>query len=234
MNQGWPQAPKADTPMRFWFGRTRDCEGPYQLLPWVRPLWDQALRGQWDQLLESVAGAKPWHYVNAFCPWHEAHHSFLHLAAEQGADQRIVERMIEMGAWRSLQNGKGQRPIDVARKAGSDHLVEMLKPCFEREVPFAVLLEMQHHFHGAMRRWDNLGGQFANHGIALPQLQPMLEGQSSEFRFEVFFWHGGFNYELFTDGPQPRLRCFGFSRVAGGTEGLVEITMSGVKQLPWP
>lgn len=224
--------------LRFWYGRTRDCEGPYRLLPWVRPLWDQALQGDWRKVFDSLFvdtehSSKPlWPYVNAFCPWHEAHHSFLHLAAEQGASAEIVERMIGMGAWRSMQNGKGHRPVDVARKAGHDHLVEILKPRFRCEVPFAVLLEIQHRFHSAIRRWDNLGGRLAEHGIALPQLQPMLEGEPSPFRFDVFFWHGGFNYELFTEGPQPWVECFGASRVSGGTEGRIEITINGIKHLP--
>lgn len=226
--------------LRFWYGRTQDCEGPYKLRPWVRPLWEFALRGDWREVFNSLQvdnehSSKPlWPYVNAFCPWHGKHHSFLHLAAEQGAGVEVLERMIEMGAWRSLQNGEGNRPVDIARKAGNHHLVEVLKPRFRRAVPFAVLLEIQHRFHSAIRHWDNLGGRIAEYGLNLPQLQPMLEGEPSAFSFDVFFW-GIFNYELLAEGPEPRLLCSLESYIGRGPvgRGRLEITMNEVTKLPY-
>jgi hypothetical protein len=32
---------------------------------------------------------------------------------------RVVERLIELGAWRTLQNTRGERPVDVAERFAS-------------------------------------------------------------------------------------------------------------------
>jgi hypothetical protein len=221
--------------MRFWYGYARDRPGLFQ--PWVRELWDRAQSGDWQKVFSSlpvdgehsVRPSSP--YVNAICPFHETNYSFLHLAAQQGAGTEVVEHLLAMGAWRSLQDARGQRAIEVARKHDRSGLYELLKPRFRREVPFAVLLEIQHRFHSVIRGW-HAGPRLDSHEMMLPQLQPMLEVERVEFRFDIAHWYGGFNYELVAEGDDARLECFGASRVIGGSGGKVEITRHGVKRIP--
>jgi hypothetical protein len=71
----------------------------------------------------------------------------LHQAAHGGAPSEIIEALIQLGAWRTLQNAKGERPLDVAKRCGHQHLLEILQPVLKRRVPLGVLLKIQSHFH---------------------------------------------------------------------------------------
>jgi hypothetical protein len=211
-------------PMRFWHGYTR--EPPCGFLPWVRESWDRAKAGDWQKALALLADDS---FVNQPCPFDDAHGALLHLAAAQGKLD-VVDTLLLKGAWRSQQDARGNRPIEVARKHDQKQLYDRLKPQFVRDVPFAVLLEMQHYFHRAIRGWR--GGpnpQYAE--MMLPQLQPMLEVERIEFRFDIAHWCGGFNYELVSEGDEARLDVFGASRTIGGSGGRVEITRHGVKHI---
>ena len=223
----------------FWSGETQKDMGPIKLADWVRPLWTSARDGDWAKVLEIVpiyensVTERCWPVVNACCPFHGSQYSLLHFAAHLGAPKEIVSRLLEMGAWRSLQNARGERPVDLARKHNHGHLSSILEPEYKRYVPLGILLRMQERFHEALRRWDNLHRMFDKYRFRLPQLEPMLEVEPVEFRFAVETWVGGFNYELVEDGLDPRLICFGASRVSGGTVGKIEVTPAGVKSLPW-
>lgn len=50
----------------------------------------------------------------------------LHQAAYLGAPPQVVQGLIERGAWRSLKTAQGERPVDIARRKGHHHLVELL------------------------------------------------------------------------------------------------------------
>ena len=220
--------------LRFWHGYSRDAPGLFE--PWWREMWDLARDGDWQKVFSTLPRDSEYsppgisQYAGAICPYHETNYSLLHFAAEQGASPAVVERLLEMGAWRSLQDARGQRPIEVARKHDRRELYDLLKPQFKRDVPFAVLLEMQHHFHSAIRRWDG-GSALGKHEMMLPQLQPMLEVARIEFRFPVAHWKGAFDYDLVSEGEDAKLECFG-SRASSGSGARVEITRRGVKDIP--
>lgn len=225
----------------FWSGVTQADMGPFiKLADWVRPLWTSARDGNWDKVIEMIPVRddgyveRCWPEVNAYCLFHDSQYSLLHFAAHMGAPTEVVRRLLAMGAWRTLQNARGERPMDLARKHSREHLLSLLEPEYKRHVPLGILLRMQERFHEALRCWDNLHRMFDKYRFRLPQLEPMLEVEPVEFRFSVEVWVGGFNYELVQDGLEPRLICSGYSRVSGGTEGKIEVTPSGVKRLPWP
>ncbi|MFE6994516.1 hypothetical protein ACFVAE_01010 [Microbacterium sp. NPDC057659] len=50
----------------------------------------------------------------------------LHQAAFLGAPAGVVEDLLRRGAWRSLRNADGDRPIDLAEKRGHRHLLDAL------------------------------------------------------------------------------------------------------------
>ena len=209
-------------PMLFWHGYTREPRPGF--LPWVRESWDRAKAGDWPKALSLLADDS---FVNQPCPFDDTHGALLHLAAEQG-ELDVVDTLVLKGAWRSQQDARGDRPIEVARKHDHKRLYDRLKPQFVRDVPFGILLEMQQHFHHTIRRW-HAGPNLQDVEMMLPQLQPMLEVERIEFRFNIAHWLGGFNYELVSEGDDARLDVFGASRVTGGSGGRVEITRHGVK-----
>jgi hypothetical protein len=187
---------------------------------------DAARDYAWDRLLEIVAQHPD--LVNSTRPGGQSLYAPLHQAAHGGASVEVVERLVAAGAWRTHQNARGERPLDVAERQGHDHLVFVLEPEFFKYVPIGVLLTMQHHFHAV------ICARGANHQIdisslRLPELEPLLEQlpDGEQFRFFIPGMYGGFNYWLAADGVDAKLVCESWSRVVGGSGQRHEITSSG-------
>jgi hypothetical protein len=151
----------------------------------------------------------------------------LHQAAHGGAPVKVIKELIELGAWRTLQNARGERPIDVAEKHSHKQLQHVLSPDLKRRVPNGVLLKIQTHFHDVIvARTDRLIQQ---HGIRLPELEPLLEYDATKFWFPVPGMYGGFAYQLENDGVNAKLISESWCRVVGGSGQRHEITSSGSK-----
>ncbi|WP_262064522.1 ankyrin repeat domain-containing protein [Streptomyces sp. STR69] len=56
----------------------------------------------------------------------------LHQAAWHGAAFPVVSRLIAHGVWRTQRTRDGQRAVDIARKQGHTHLLELLEPVVVR------------------------------------------------------------------------------------------------------
>lgn len=88
-------------------------------------LADAAKAGAWDtvfDLLEASFWLGPNHWRVAGSSWCTP----LHQAAWHGAPIEVADRLIALGAWRSLRDSSGQRPVDIARARGHRHLLESL------------------------------------------------------------------------------------------------------------
>ena len=88
-------------------------------------LADAGKTGRWDvviDLLESgqAQDANQWRFggTSWFTP--------LHQAAWLGAPVEVAERLVRLGAWRSLRTADGARAVDLARTRGHRHLREIL------------------------------------------------------------------------------------------------------------
>ncbi len=88
-------------------------------------LADAAKAGRWDVVIDLLeSGQAPdvnqWRFggTSWFTP--------LHQAAWLGAPAEVAERLIRLGAWRSLRTADGARAVDLARKRGHHHLLEIL------------------------------------------------------------------------------------------------------------
>ncbi|RUS30268.1 hypothetical protein BC938DRAFT_479634 [Jimgerdemannia flammicorona] len=80
--------------------------------------------------------------------------TMLHQAASHGAPLRVVRKIVVMGAWRTLRNARGQKPVDVARSLGHTHLVDALEPVCRRSVPEDLLRQIEANFHdGGLASW---------------------------------------------------------------------------------
>ena len=126
---------------------------------------------------------------------------------------------------RTLQNSRGERAVDVAQRKGQTHLISLLEPVIQHQVPMGVLLKVQANFHAViMGRADELVQQ---HQLRLPELEPLLELDAAEMWFPVPGMSGGFRYRLETFGVEAKLVSESWCRVAGGSGQRHEITSKG-------
>ncbi|KHL18341.1 UNVERIFIED_CONTAM: ankyrin [Mumia flava] len=89
-------------------------------------LADAARSGAWDSVL-SLLESSPWLGPNRWRVDGSSWFTALHQAAWHGAPVAVVERLVAMGAWRSLRTAAGDRAVDIARDRGHAHLVAALE-----------------------------------------------------------------------------------------------------------
>jgi hypothetical protein len=169
--------------------------------------------------------AEPKGLVNTSRPGGLSLYAPLHQAAHGGASVEVAQQLIGMGAFRTLPNARGERPIDVARRCGHRHLLGVLTPEYRHHVPSEVLLKIQAHFHEVIR--GRIDEPLPENGLRLPELEPLLELKRPHMWFPVPGTYGGFSYWLESTGDAARLVSESWSRVEGGSGQRHEITSAG-------
>ena len=144
-------------------------------------LADAAKSYKWPTVFELLS--KYGEFVNSCRPGGKSLYAPLHQAAYAGAPADIVHRLLELGAWRTLQNARGERAVDVAERKGHHQLRETLEPVLKHQVPIGVLLKIQSHFHEVIR--GRIDRELPNHGLRLPELEPLLELDRPQMWFPV-------------------------------------------------
>jgi hypothetical protein len=188
-------------------------------------LADAAKSYDWPTVFDLLSTHGDW--VNASRPGGKSQFATLHQAAHAGAPIEIVDRLIRMGAFRTLQNVRGERPIDVAERRGHYQLRDILEPQLKHLVPVGVLLKIQLHFHEVIR--GRIDRQLPNHDLRLPELEPLLELDRPQMWFPVPGMYGGFSYRLESTGVDAKLVSESWCRVEGGSGQRHEITTEGIK-----
>lgn len=178
-------------------------------------LADDAEAGRWSDVLERLVD-QPW-WVNSSRLGHHGCYAPLHQAAWQGVDPSVVERLLVLGAWRTLRTSKGLRAVDIAERRSHRHLVEILRPVPVHPVPDAVLEPLQRQLHLLIR--GRAPGLVTEHQLRLPELGPLTELDPPQMRFPVPKMHGGFTIEL--RGKELIVRSVNRVRGAGSHTHLV-------------
>ena len=186
-------------------------------------LADAAKSYKWPTVFELLS--KYGEFVNSCRPGGKSLYAPLHQAAYAGAPADIVHRLLELGAWRTLQNARGERAVDVAERKGHHQLRETLEPVLKHQVPIGVLLKIQSHFHEVIR--GRIDRELPNHGLRLPELEPLLELDRPQMWFPVPGMYGGFSYCLESTGADAKLVVESWCRVVGGSGQRHEITTYG-------
>jgi hypothetical protein len=163
--------------------------------------------------------------VNTTRPGGRSLYTPLHQAGHGGAPERVVNAMLELGAWRTVQNARGERPVDVACIQGHIGLLRALSPNLKRNVPIGVLLKIQSHFHNVIH--GRASKEVEKHRLRLPELEPLLELSDEKIWLMVPGMAGGFSYWLERDGPNAKLMSESWCRVVQGSGQRHEITSSG-------
>lgn len=152
----------------------------------------------------------------------------LHQAAHGGASSAVVERLITLGAWRSLCTAGGERAVDIARACRHEHLVGMLEPILAHEIDASVIVPMQRHFHDVIRDRIAAFGVLAA-SLRFPELGPVMEYASATFWFPIPGMRGGFSFWLTDDAARPTLMTESWSRVVEGSGERHEVTPAGAR-----
>ena len=186
-------------------------------------LADAARTHQWGSVLAILREHPDW--VNASRPGGSSLFAPLHQAAYGAAPIEVVEALLELGAFRTLRNARGERPVDVADRRDHRHLCQALTPVFLRQVPTGILLKLQAQFHSVIR--GRIDEPFPEHKLRLPELEPLLELRLPKMWFPVPGMYGGFSYQLIGDGVDATLVSESWCRIAGGSGQRHEITTIG-------
>ncbi len=186
-------------------------------------LADAAKAGDWPVVLALLGRDR--YLVNSSRPGGKSLYAPLHQAAYNGAPVDIVDRLIRLGAFRTLRNAHGERALDVAERRGHRHLHAVLAPVLHHQLPSAELLQMQAHFHAVIR--GRIDEPLPDHGLRLPELEALLELERPQMWFPVPGMCGGFSYWLETGGAEAKLVAESWSRVSGGSGQRHEITPQG-------
>jgi hypothetical protein len=163
--------------------------------------------------------------INTTRPGGSSLYAPLHQAAHGGAPPEILRRLIGLGAWRTLQNVRGERAVDVAERRGHIHLFGILSPELKRRVPIGILFKVQAHFHAVIR--GRAEREIEQHGLRLPELEPLLGFDDLRVWFVVPGTYGGVNYRLLADGVKAKLVSESWSRMVQGSGERHEITSAG-------
>ena len=186
------------------------AHAPYWRIGIRHALADAARGYDWPRVLEILN--KHEDLVNSSRPGGRARYAPLHQAAHGGAPVPVVRYLLEMGAWRILRTGPGERAVDIAGRRGHRALIPLLTPVYRSgRIARAVLARLQGHFHALIKTYPAGRKPF----LRLPDLEPLLELGRERVYFEVPGMFGGFTYCLEDDGTVPRLMVERFSRVLG-------------------
>ena len=206
---------------KVWHGNTRDdCIDHFEAR---HQLAEAAKTYDWARVLALLEELPQ--LINASRPGGLSLYAPLHQAAHGGAPPDVARKLIELGAWRSLQNAKGERAVDIAEKRCHRALIDTLTPDLRRRVPLGILLKIQSHFHAVIR--GRAAREIEHYGLRLPDLEPLLELDRGPIWFPVTGMAGGFAYDLVAEGVEAKLETKSWCRIVAGSGERHEITSRG-------
>jgi hypothetical protein len=95
-----------------------------------RALADAAKQYNWKKTL-AILNKRP-DTINVTRPDGRSLYTPLHQSAHGNAPVEVVQKMLDMGAWRALQNADDERAVDIAKRKGYQGLVHLLEPVFKK------------------------------------------------------------------------------------------------------
>lgn len=167
----------------------------------------------WDTVFE-ILEENP-HFINATRLGGHSLYTPLHQAAHGGASISVVQRLVGCGAFRSLRNAKGERPVDIAKRIGHGEIARALAPDVHHEVQSTALRDLQDCFHGVIRERANQ--LVEEHSLRLPELEVLTELAEPRMWFAVPGMYGGFHFWLEVEEGGPVLISESWCRVSEGS-----------------
>ncbi|RHZ66867.1 uncharacterized protein CDV56_105112 [Aspergillus thermomutatus] len=163
-------------------------------------LSDAAYWGDWHQLLSSLDTGRR-RFGESWCnSFHlrsedDSHRlslwTPLHQAAYMNAPKKVVEKLIRLGAFRTLPTArtKGEfryqdlTAVEIAREVGYSDLWDILTPVIRHFVPARVLIDLEQKLHELIH--TELAGFALPKYLRLPQLVVLTELENPEMWFPI-------------------------------------------------
>lgn len=183
-------------------------------------LADAAKNGDWDRVLAAVSGTDRSLTPNDWRPGGASLYTPLHQAAWHGAPLPVVERLIDMGAWRTLRTEKGQRALDIAAEKEHRQLLGILEPVIHRHVDPNSLDRLDLHLAALIE--TRIRPQIETR-LRHPACEVLTEIPEGTLWYPVPGMYGGFNVEL----REHHLYVESWSRVVGGSGQAHVVTAQG-------
>jgi hypothetical protein len=141
--------------------------------------------------------------------------TLLHEAVRLNAPLEFVRELVRLGAFRTVKDSQGFRPVDLTLKKGLVHLVEPLEPGPGQPVNANGLEHMQELFHGLIR--STMLTYNVSETLWLPQLSILAEPGAESIWFPIPGMYGGFHFWLEATGGATALIAESWCRVADGS-----------------
>jgi len=132
--------------------------------------------------------------VNSIRPGGHSWFTPLHQVAYNNAPRAVVLELIQLGAFRTLRNSSGERPVDIARNKGFNDCTDLLEPEVRRPVNSLQLASIQELFHGLVRA-VSIQNRVAMI-LRLPELSVLTEFDDLKLWIPISGMYGGFNIWL--------------------------------------
>lgn len=186
-----------------------------------RKISDHSFQGEWVELfavLDNMDRYEPYANINSTRLGGKSHFTPLHQAAWSG-DAHAIHGLINRGAWRSVRDADGNRPVDVYIARGHTDYTISLQPVPVHRVAESVIALLQERLNflldAELLRWRKSP-------LRYPQVEVLTEIDSGEVWFGVPGKFGG--YRLTLEGES--LRVDSSSRM-GGSE-LYRVTCDSI------
>lgn len=198
-----------------WYGDVHADQAPQAVLR----LADLSKAGDWERVL-ALLTQNVLLTPNRWRPTGTSLYTPLHQAAWHGAPVEVVERLLELGAWRTLRTAEGLRAVDIARDQRNNHLIELLEPRQRRELDPDLLgsLDLQLARLVEDRIRPRLEVQLRH-----PTCEVLTEVPDGKIWYPVPGMYGGFAIQL----RENHLYVESWSRVSGGSGRAHVVTAVG-------
>lgn len=227
-----PKSPETDEQWRYvseWVEPDRILIDSKQCIEWIgsgdsrsiadwyleenNTIADAAKAGEWDKLLR-ILSEKP-DEINQPRIQGKARYTPLHQAARNGASVDVTEQLILLGASRMVRNSRGETPLETARRAKSEHLMNVLQPAPVHQVSEIQISRLEEQLRKVvLGRTEDL---VEKNQIEFPPLCLLLERESPVIWFPIPGMVGGFRIELRRAGESPQLIVDSWSRSCEGS-----------------
>ena len=182
-------------------------------------LADAAKVADWAAVF-TLLETSPWLGPNAWRITGDSWFTPLHQAAWHGAPVEVVERLVSLGAWRSLRESTGARAVDIATARGHDHLLEPLASTDATPAVLRRYAAWDRHLEALVTERTSSLPAVAHRPVATEVLD--VEGLESLW-FAYPGMYGGFSCRV----HRGRLHVESWCRVVGGSGQAHVITEGG-------
>ncbi|KAI9777731.1 MAG: hypothetical protein M1835_005165 [Candelina submexicana] len=173
--------------VQIWFGETLVQDPDWS--PYYQKRYDLAnavTAGEWDRAFELLEQAKALYgqcWVNCIRfrisdqDRDPSGYTPLHQAALFGAPVEVVQKLVELGAWRTARSIRGgdNTPLDMVQTPEWDPLHRVLMPIIRHTVPSKTLDELQHRLHSLIFSEMRDDPKFHSRQMRLPDLYVLTE-----------------------------------------------------------